>query len=57
MKRMQSRLKSPDVLFLEHSNPLYVTSSFVFEDAEDMRASFDEENPIISTLLPKKCFN
>ena len=26
--------------FLEHSNPLYLTSSFVFEDAEDMRASF-----------------
>lgn len=23
--------------FLEHSNPLYLTSSFVFEDAEDMR--------------------
>ncbi len=43
--------------FLEHSNPLYLTSSFVFEDAEDMRASFAEENPIISTLLPKKCFN
>ena len=32
--------KSP---FLEHSNPLYLTSSFVFEDAEDMRASFAEE--------------
>ncbi len=29
--------------FLEHSNPLYLTSSFVFEDAEDMRASFAEE--------------
>ena len=25
--------------YLEHSNPLYLTSSFVFEDAEDMRAS------------------
>jgi len=29
--------------FLEHSAPLYLTSSFVFEDAEDMRASFTEE--------------
>ncbi len=29
--------------FLEHSNPLYLTSSFVFEDAEDMRASFADE--------------
>jgi len=28
--------------FLEHSSPLYLTSSFVFEDAEDMRASFSE---------------
>jgi O-succinylhomoserine sulfhydrylase len=27
----------------EHSVPLYLTSSFVFEDAEDMRASFAEE--------------
>ncbi|MFD2568657.1 trans-sulfuration enzyme family protein [Pseudotenacibaculum haliotis] len=29
--------------FFEHSTPMYVTSSFVFEDAEDMRASFAEE--------------
>lgn len=29
--------------YLEHSTPLYLTSSFVFEDAEDMRASFAEE--------------
>ncbi len=29
--------------FFEHSTPLYLTSSFVFEDAEDMRASFAEE--------------
>ena len=29
--------------FQEHSTPMYVTSSFVFEDAEDMRASFSEE--------------
>jgi len=29
--------------FQEHSTPLYLTSSFVFEDAEEMRASFSEE--------------
>lgn len=29
--------------FLEHSNPLYLTSSYIFEDAEDMRASFADE--------------
>ena len=29
--------------YLEHSVPMYVTSSFVFDDAEDMRASFAEE--------------
>lgn len=29
--------------FSEHSTPLYLTSSFVFNDAEEMRASFAEE--------------
>ncbi|PQJ79424.1 trans-sulfuration enzyme family protein [Polaribacter porphyrae] len=29
--------------FSEHSSPLYLTSSFVFDDAEEMRASFAEE--------------
>jgi O-succinylhomoserine sulfhydrylase len=29
--------------FQEHTTPMYVTSSFVFDDAEDMRASFSEE--------------
>ena len=28
----------------EHSSPLFLASSFVFEDAEHMRASFAEEN-------------
>ncbi|MEM8764944.1 MAG: aminotransferase class I/II-fold pyridoxal phosphate-dependent enzyme [Bacteroidota bacterium] len=51
--------------FLEHSSPLYLTSSFVFEDAEDMRASFAEEkerniysrysNPNCSELVEKVC--
>ena len=29
--------------FSEHSTPLYLTSSFVFDNAEEMRASFAEE--------------
>ena len=29
--------------YLEHSTPIHLTSSFVFEDAENMRASFAEE--------------
>ena len=29
--------------YLEHSTPIHLTSSFVFEDSEDMRASFAEE--------------
>lgn len=50
---------------LEHSVPLYLTSSFVFEDAEDMRASFAEEklrnvysrysNPNTSEFVEKVC--
>ncbi|GFR75372.1 O-succinylhomoserine sulfhydrylase [Elysia marginata] len=38
---IRRQLKKTD--FLEHSVPLYITSSFVFEDSEDMRASFTEE--------------
>ena len=51
--------------FLEHSNPLYLTSSYVFEDAEDMRASFADEkdrniysrysNPNTSEFIEKMC--
>ena len=50
---------------LEHSVPLYLTSSFVFENAEDMRASFAEEkerniysrysNPNSSEFIQKVC--
>lgn len=51
--------------FLEHSTPLHLTSSFIFEDAEDMRASFAEEkerniysrftNPNTSEFVDKMC--
>jgi O-succinylhomoserine sulfhydrylase len=37
------RKQSERSQFSEHSTPLYLTSSFVFDDAEDMRASFAEE--------------
>ena len=37
------RLQNERSQFQEHSTPLYLTSSFVFEDAEEMRASFAEE--------------
>lgn len=49
--------------YLEHSTPLFLTSSFIFEDAEDMRASFAEEkdrniysrfsNPNVSEFIEK----
>ena len=37
------RTQTERTQFLEHSTPLYLTSSYVFEDSEDMRASFAEE--------------
>ncbi len=37
------RTQSERSHFSEHSTPIYITSSFVFDDAEDMRASFAEE--------------
>lgn len=37
------RTQSERTQFQEHSVPLYLTSSYVFEDSEDMRASFAEE--------------
>lgn len=59
------RTQTERTQFLEHSSPLYLTSSFVFEDAEDMRASFTEEkerniysrftNPNTSELVDKMC--
>lgn len=59
------RTQIPRSEFLEHSNPMYLTSSYVFEDAEDMRASFAEEkdrniysrysNPNSSEFIEKVC--
>lgn len=51
--------------YQEHSTPLFLSSSFVFEDAEDMRASFSEEkqrniysrfsNPNTTEFVDKVC--
>ncbi|MBL7472436.1 trans-sulfuration enzyme family protein [Robertkochia sediminum] len=51
--------------YQEHSVPMYLTSSFVFEDAEDMRSGFAEEkerniysrftNPNTSEFVEKIC--
>nr|WP_194766836.1 aminotransferase class I/II-fold pyridoxal phosphate-dependent enzyme [Tamlana sp. I1] len=51
--------------FSEHSVPLYLTSGFVFDDAEEMRASFAEEkqrdlysrysNPNVNEFVDKVC--
>ena len=38
------RIQTPRSNEMEHSTPLYLTSSFCFENAEDMRAAFAEEN-------------
>ena len=37
------RIQSERSAFSEHSVPLYLTSGFVFENSEEMRASFTEE--------------
>ena len=62
-KAIRSQLERTQ--YSEHSVPLYLTSSFVFEDAEDMRASFAEEkernlysrfsNPNTSEFVEKIC--
>lgn len=59
------RTQTERTQFQEHSVPLYLSSSFVFEDAEDMRASFTEEkerniysrfsNPNTSEFVEKIC--
>lgn len=59
------RTQTERTQFLEHSTPMYLTSSFVFEDAEDMRASFAEEkdrniysrysNPTSTEFIDKVC--
>lgn len=59
------RTQSENTQFSEHSVPLYLTSGFVFEDSEEMRASFAEEkqrdlysrysNPNVNEFVDKVC--
>ncbi len=38
------RIQAERTQYKEHSTPLFLTSSFVFDNAEDLKASFAEEN-------------
>ena len=59
------RIQTERSQYKEHSVPLYLTSSYAFDDAEDMRALFAEEkegniysrysNPNVTELLDKMC--
>jgi len=59
------RTQTEKTQFLEHSTPMYLTSGFVFEDSEEMRASFAEEkdrnlysrfsNPNTTEFVDKMC--
>ncbi len=59
------RTQSERSQFKEHSTPLHLTSSFVFDDAEQMRAMFSDEidgniysrysNPNTTELIDKIC--
>ncbi len=59
------RTQTEKTQFLEHSTPMYLTSGFVFEDAEEMRAAFAEEkernlysrfsNPNTTEFVDKIC--
>ncbi len=59
------RTQLENTQFSEHSVPLYLTSGFVFDDAEEMRASFAEEkqrdlysrysNPNVNEFVEKVC--
>tara|TARA_B110000967_G_scaffold207045_1_gene255347 strand:+ start:25875 stop:27047 length:1173 start_codon:yes stop_codon:yes gene_type:complete len=59
------RTQTARTQYKEHSTPLYLTSGFVFDDSEEMRASFAEEkqrdlysrysNPNTSEFIDKIC--
>ena len=38
------RIRTEQTNEMEHSSPLFLTSSFCFDDAEEMRATFADEN-------------
>ncbi|WP_378185563.1 trans-sulfuration enzyme family protein [Aquimarina sp. W85] len=59
------RIQNEKTQFAEHSTPLYLTSGFVFDNSEEMRAAFAEEkernlysrfsNPNTSEFVAKMC--
>jgi len=59
------RIQTPRTWQMEHSTPLFLTSSFVFETAEEMRAAFADENdeniysrfsnPTVDEFIQKMC--
>ena len=59
------RLRLPKTQQMEHSAPMYLTSSFTFEDADTMRGAFTEENdsniysrysnPTVDEFVSKMC--
>ena len=65
IETIQVRSGIPKTRYQEHTTPLFLTSGFVFDDAEDMRASFAEEkerdiysrysNPNTSEFIEKVC--
>ncbi len=59
------RIQTAKSFEMEHSTPLYLTSSFTFDSAEEMRAAFAEEtddniysrysNPTVDEFVKKMC--
>ncbi len=59
------RIQTPTTWEMEHSTPMFLTSSFTFETADDMRAAFAEEtddniysrysNPSVDEFVQKMC--
>ncbi len=59
------RIQTPVTEQMEHSTPLFLTSSFCFTEAEDMRAAFADENddniysrfsnPNVNEFIKKMC--
>jgi O-succinylhomoserine sulfhydrylase len=59
------RIQTPQSSQQEHSTPLYITSSFTFDEAESMRAAFADEsdaniysrfsNPNVDEFVAKMC--
>lgn len=59
------RTQSPRTNEMEHSSPIFLTSSFCFDNAEDMRAAFADEtddniysrfsNPTVKEFVDKIC--